>query len=452
MASRAKKVNMLQGSLWDKILIVALPFALTGMMQQFFNALDIAMLGQFVGKEAMAAVGSNSSVLATTLSLFIGISLGANVVIASFIGKKDTAGIHKGVHTAILVALLCGVGMTVVGEVITNQLLDFLSVPLAIRSMAEIYLRIYFLGLPVIFLYNFESAIFRSQGDTRTPLYCLIAGGVIKAFLNLFFILQLGMSAEGVAIGTIVANTISSGLLFYFLRRSHTEIRVRMHEFAIDKPLLAQILKIGLPAGLQNMVFSLSNLCIQSAINSLGPDVMAASAAAFNIEIFTYFIINAFGQVCTTFTSQNYGARLVSRCRRVFKLCLMMDGLVAVVSGALTIVFAAPLLSLFNTDAAVISIGYVRLFYIQAFCLVEVVLEIVSGAMRGYGNSLIPAVITLFGICGTRVTWVYTVFAGNPTFDCLMMVFPLSWIVTVVILTVAYVWFLRHLPKWETAT
>ena len=200
------------------------------------------------------------------------------------------------------------------------------------------------------------------------------------------------------------------------------------------------------------MVFSLSNLCIQSAINSLGPDVMAASAAAFNIEIFTYFIINAFGQVCTTFTSQNYGARLVSRCRRVFKLCLMMDGLVAVVSGALTIVFAAPLLSLFNTDAAVISIGYVRLFYIQAFCLVEVVLENVSGAMRGYGNSLIPAVITLFGICGTRVTWVYTVFAGNPTFDCLMMVFPLSWIVTVVILSVAYVWFLRHLPKWETAT
>lgn len=452
MASQAKKINMLQGSLWDKILIVALPFALTGMMQQFFNALDIAMLGRFVGKEAMAAVGSNSSVLATTLSLFIGISLGANVVIASFIGKKDTAGIHKGVHTAILVALLCGISMTVVGEVITNQLLDFLSVPLEIRGMAEIYLRIYFLGLPVIFLYNFESAIFRSQGDTRTPLYCLIAGGVIKAFLNLFFILQLGMSAEGVAIGTIVANTISSGLLFYFLRRSHTEIRVRMHEFAIDKPLLVQILKIGLPAGLQNMVFSLSNLCIQSAINSLGPDVMAASAAAFNIEIFTYFIINAFGQVCTTFTSQNYGARLVSRCRRVFKLCLMMDGLVAVVSGALTIVFAAPLLSLFNTDAAVISIGYVRLFYIQAFCLVEVVLENVSGAMRGYGNSLIPAVITLFGICGTRVTWVYTVFAGNPTFDCLMMVFPLSWIVTVVILSVAYVWFLRHLPKWETAT
>lgn len=451
MASQARKMNMLQGSLWDKILIVALPFALTGMMQQFFNALDIAMLGQFVGKEAMAAVGSNSSVLATTLSLFIGISLGANVVIASFIGKKDTASVHKSVHTAILVSLLCGISMTVVGEVITNQLLNFLSVPLEIRGMAEMYLRIYFLGLPVIFLYNFESAIFRSQGDTRTPLYCLIAGGIIKAFLNLFFILQLGMSAEGVAIGTIVANTISSGLLFYFLRRSKTEIRVRMHEFAIDKPLLVQILKIGLPAGLQNMVFSLSNLCIQSAINSLGPDVMAASAAAFNIEIFTYFIINAFGQVCTTFTSQNYGARLLSRCKRVFKLCLAMDSIVAVAGGVLTIVFADQLLRLFNSDAAVISIGYVRLFYIQAFCLVEVVLEIVSGAMRGYGNSLIPAVITLFGICGTRVTWVYTVFANHPTFDCLMTVFPLSWFVTSIVLSAAYIWFLRHLPTWETA-
>ena len=172
---------MLQGSLWDKILIVALPFALTGMMQQFFNALDIAMLGQFVGKEAMAAVGSNSSVLATTLSLFIGISLGANVIIASFIGKKDMASVHKSVHTAILVAVLCGVGMTLLGEAVTNTLLDFLAVPGEIRHMAEMYLRIYFLGLPVIFLYNFESAIFRSQGDTRTPLYCLITGGVIKA-------------------------------------------------------------------------------------------------------------------------------------------------------------------------------------------------------------------------------------------------------------------------------
>lgn len=451
MASQVKKMNMLQGSLWDKILIVALPFALTGMMQQFFNALDIAMLGQFVGKEAMAAVGSNSSVLATTLSLFIGISLGANVVIASFIGKKDIIDIHKGVHTAILVALLCGMGMTVIGEIVTNQLLNFLSVPLEIRSMAEMYLRIYFLGLPVIFLYNFESAIFRSQGDTRTPLYCLIAGGITKAFLNLFFILQLGMAAEGVAIGTIVANAISAGLLFYFLRRSQTDIRVRMQEFGIDRPLLMQILKIGLPAGLQNMVFSLSNLCIQSAINSLGPDVMAASAAAFNIEIFTYFIINAFGQVCTTFTSQNYGARLLSRCKRVFKLCMAMDSMAAIIGGVLTIVFASQLLRLFNTDATVISIGYIRLFYIQAFCLIEVVLEVVSGAMRGYGNSLIPAIITLFGICGTRVTWVYTIFSSNPTFDCLMMVFPLSWLVTVLVLVGAYIWFLRHLPTWEKA-
>lgn len=449
MASQATKMNMLQGSLWDKILIVALPFALTGMMQQFFNALDIAMLGQFVSKEAMAAVGSNSSVLATTLSLFIGISLGANVVIASFIGKKDMASVHKSVHTAILVAVLCGVGMTLLGEAVTNTLLDFLAVPGEIRHMAEMYLRIYFLGLPVIFLYNFESAIFRSQGDTRTPLYCLITGGVIKAILNLFFILQLGLSAEGVAIGTIVANMISSGLLFYFLRRSRTEIRIRMHEFAIDKALLVQILKVGLPAGLQNMVFCLSNLCIQSAINSLGPDVMAASAAAFNVEIFTYFIINAFGQVCTTFTSQNYGARLLSRCKRVFVLCLAIDSGVAIVGGVLTIVFAVPLLCLFNTDATVLFLGYTRLFYIQAFCLVEVVLEIVSGAMRGYGNSLIPAVITLFGICGTRVTWVYTVFTGNPTFECLMMVFPVSWIVTAVILVGAYGWFLRQLPRWE---
>lgn len=292
---------MLHGSLWDKILIVALPFALTGIMQQLFMAADIAMLGQLVGKEAMAAVGSNSSIIATTLSLFIGISLGANVVIAGFIGQRNEKGVHDAVHTAVLVALICGLVMTVIGELITRPLLVALAVPAELLDMAVMYLRIYLLGMPVILLYNFESSIFRSQGDTRTPLICLVISGLVKVVLNLAFILQLGMTVDGVATGTVIANLISSSLLFYFLRRSKSTIAVHMQDFRIDKKILKRMLQIGVPAGLQGMVFSLSNICIQSAINSLGADVMAASAAAFNIEIFAYFIINAFGQVCTTF-------------------------------------------------------------------------------------------------------------------------------------------------------
>ena len=262
---------MLEGSLWDKILIVALPFAFTGIMQQLFNAADIAMLGQFVGKEAMAAVGSNSPIIGMVLSLFIGISLGANVVIARFIGKKNIHGVHAAVHTAILVALGCGVAMAIAGELLVEPLLRLLSVPEEIFDLAVLYLRVFWLAMPFILLYNFESSIFRSQGDTRTPLYCLIASGITKFFLNLFFILVLDMSVEGVAIGTIVATALSSAMLFYFLCRSQTEIRVRLTEFHVDKRILLPMLRIGLPAGMQGMVFALSNLCIQSAINELGP-------------------------------------------------------------------------------------------------------------------------------------------------------------------------------------
>ena len=389
---------MLEGSLWDKILVVALPFAFTGIMQQLFNAADIAMLGQFVGKEAMAAVGSNSPIIGMVLSLFIGISLGANVIIARFIGKKNIHGVHAAVHTAILVALGCGVAMAVAGELLVEPLLRLLSVPEEIFDLAVLYLRVFWLAMPFILLYNFESSIFRSQGDTRTPLYCLIASGITKFFLNLFFIL-----------------------------------------------VLDPMLRIGLPAGMQGMVFALSNLCIQSAINELGPDVMAASAAAFNLEIFTFFLINAFGQVCTTFVSQNYGARNIKRCKQAMKWCLFQDLLLTACICALLILFGVPLLHIFSDDSTVVALGFIRLKYVAGLEIINTVIEVLSGAMRGYGSSLIPALITLFGICGTRVTWVYTVFAWEPDFATLMMVFPVSWAVTAAILCVAYAWFIKQL-------
>lgn len=440
-----KQVNMLSGSLWDKLLIVAIPFAMTGIMQQLFNAADTAMLGQFVGKEAMAAVGSNVPIIASVLSLFIGISLGANVVIARFIGANNPEGIRRAVHTAVVVAVVSGLIMALAGELATTPILTLLAVPDEIFPLASVYLRIYLLGMPVILLYNFEAAIFRSQGDTRTPLYCLIFSGVIKFFLNLFCILVLDLSVAAVAMGTIVANTISSALLFYFLYRSPSILRLRFSELRIDGPILREILRIGCPAGLQGMVFGLSNICIQSAINSLGANVMAASVAAFNLEIFTFFIINAFGQVCTTFVSQNYGAQNLHRCKQVMKWCLFQDVLIATICCALLVYFAVPLLHIFNTDSTVIALGYIRMKYVAGLEVMNAFIEVISGAMRGFGSSLIPAMITLVGICGVRVLYVYTIFAWSPDFETLMIAFPVSWFVTIPFLALAYHFFIKHL-------
>jgi putative MATE family efflux protein len=291
----SRHVDMLHGSLWDKILIVALPLALTGIMQQLFNAADIAMIGQFVGKDAMAAVGSNSSIISTMLSLFIGISLGVNVTIASFIGKHNEQGVHMAVHTSLLVALVCGVFMVILGELAVRSLLHLLNVPAHIFEMAVTYLRVFFLGMPAFFIYNFESSIFCSLGDTQTPLIGLVIAGVVKVILNLIFLLIFNLSVLGVGISTAIAPCISAAILFYRLCRTHSSIRIRFNEFRTHKAVLKRILRIGVPAGIQGMVFSLSNLVIQSAINGLGAVVMAASAAAFNIEIVSYFVINAFG-------------------------------------------------------------------------------------------------------------------------------------------------------------
>ncbi|MCH4166151.1 MAG: MATE family efflux transporter [Megasphaera sp.] len=444
MAS-SRNIDMLHGSLWDKILIVALPLALTGIMQQLFNAADIAMIGQFVGKEAMAAVGSNSSIITTLISLFIGISLGVNVVIAGFIGKHNETGVHMAVHTSLLIAFFCGIIMVCIGEAILRPILHFLQVPGEIFEMAVTYMRVFFLGMPAFFVYNFESSIFRSIGDTQTPLLGLVIAGIAKVLMNLFFLLVLHWSVLGVGIATAISPCISALLLFYLLCHSNAVIRIRFNEFRINTAVLKRILRIGVPAGIQGMVFALSNLVIQSAINSLGPIVMAASAAAFNIEIMAYFVINAFGQVSSTFISQNYGARNIDRCKQVTRICMIQDVIVSILIAIVILHFSTPLLGLFNGDAAVIAYGSIRLFYVLAPEFINTVLEILSGAMRGYGNSLLPAMVILLGICGTRVTYVYAFFPMDPTFDTLMKVFPISWTITAIVLIFAYHKFVKHL-------
>ncbi len=293
-----KKLNMTEGSLWDKILIFALPIAATGILQQLFNAADVAVVGQFVSKQAMAAVGANSSVVNIMVTLFVGVSLGANVVISRFTGRKDMDSVEKGVHTAILVALISGIFVTIFGELIARGLLELMSVPEDVMDMAVLYLRVYLIGMPVILLYNFESAIYQSQGDTKTPLFALVVSGLINVVLNLFFVIAVGMTVDGVAVATVISNVISSGLLFYFLCKGKLAIRIQKERFHIDRDLLGMMLRVGLPAGIQGMVFSISNVIIQAAVNSLGTDAVAGSSAAFNIEILGYFLVNSFSQAC----------------------------------------------------------------------------------------------------------------------------------------------------------
>lgn len=429
---------MLSGNLSGKILKFAIPLAATGILQQLFNAADIAVIGRYVGENAMAAVGSNSPLTALIINLFTGISIGANVVIARFIGMGRKKDVRRTVHTSLLVAVVSGVIFGAVCELLSRPILSLLSIPDSVFEMALLYFRIYIMGLPVILLYDFASAIFRSRGNTRTPLLCLTVSGVVNVILNLFFVLVLKMTVNGVALATVIANLISSALLVFFLVREKSEIKVHLRALRVDFKILKEMVKIGLPAGVQGMVFSFSNLIIQSSINKLGANVMAGSAAAFNIEIFAYYVINSFGQACTTFTGQNYGAGKPSRCRRVLILSLVMDMVATVAMSIGILIFGKQLLAIFNGDPAIIETGMIRLKYILTMEFVNVLIEVLSGFMRGFGYSFVPALICTFGICGVRIGWIYTVFPHHQTFPTLMTAYALSWAVTALAMIAAY--------------
>ena len=438
-------MDMINGSIADKILKFAIPLAATGILQQVFNAMDVMVVGRYASKNAMAAVGCNAPVIGLMINLFIGISLGANVTIARYIGQGRLKDVKKAVHTAIIISIMSGFFVAFLGILVSRPLLTLMGVPEEVFPMAILYLRIYLMGMPVILLYNFEAAIFRSCGDTKTPLFCLIIAGSLNVMLNLFFVRVLHMDADGVAIATVASNLVSAGIMFVILLRTKKVVRFDFKSFRIDQHIFRVMVRIGVPAGVQAMVFSFSNIIIQSAINSLGADVMAASSAAFNIEIFTYFIINAFGQACTTFTGQNYGAKKLDRCRKVARYSYMMDLAATLVISALIIVFAEKLVFLFNEDPAVISYGALRVRYITFFSFINMSIEIASGILRGYGNSLAPAIIAFGGICGTRIAWVYTAFPANPTFQTLLTCYPISWVVTAAVLLVYYIYFIKKM-------
>ncbi len=445
--SRGKDLDLLHGSIADKVLMYALPLAATGILQQLFNAADVAVIGRFVGKHAMAAVGSNTPVVGLLVNAFVGISIGANVVLSNSTGRGDAEEVSQAAHTSITFSFLAGLVIMLLGEIAARPLLTAMGVPEEVMPMSLLYLRVYLAGCPVIFLYHFESAIFRSQGDTRTPLICLTISGVLNVILNIFFVVVLHMTVEGVALATVISNLVSSSLLLYFLLRHSGLIHVELRRLGIDRRILGRIIQIGLPAGLQSAVFSLSNIVIQSAINGLGADVMAASSAAFNVEIFVNFVVNAFGQACTTYVGQNYGAGQMDRCRRSTRICLVMNICFTAVMSFLVVTFGKSILGLFNSDPMVAEIGMVRIRAIATGQIICACMEIISGAMRGYGRSMIPAVITLVGVVGTRMIWVYTVFRPKPDFGTLVAVYPISWTITTIILIAAYYLMMRRLMQ-----
>lgn len=439
---RSLAIDMLNGSMWDKILLYALPVAATGILGQLFNASDVAIVGNFASTDrvaAVAAVGANGPVIGLVLNLFIGIALGANVVIANAIGRGDRETVSRAVHTSVVASVLGGFIVMLIGQLLARPVLMMLNVPDDVFPLAMTYMRIYLLGLPVIFLYNFESAIFRSAGDTKTPLIALAVSGILNVILNIFFVTVLDMTVDGVAIATVIANLVSSIILGRKLLKSKLSVHIELNELRIDWKILWRILKIGLPAGIQSAVFSLSNIIISSAINSLGKVTMAASSAAFNVEIMAYYILNSFGQACTTFVGQNYGAAQIDRCRKTLKLCIIEGIIITGTTMLIMLLTGKYLIGLFNNDLEVIEIGFTRLKIVYTSYIFSLLYEVMSSYMRGYGISLVPAILTMLGVCGIRIAWIYTVFPMSRTFATIMTVYPVSLAATAVLIFIALI-------------
>lgn len=437
METSRRKIDMLTGTLWDKIFMFALPLAATGILQQLFNAADVAVVGRFAGAAAMAAVGSNSSIVGLIVNLFVGMALGTNVVIARAVGMRDRSTIEKAVHSSVLFAVVGGACAAVLGEIFAAPILTLINVPEEVMPMAALYLRIYLAGLPIILLYNYESAIFRAVGDTKTPLVVLAVSGVINVVLNLFFVVVLKMTVDGVALATLISNLISASLLFRKLTRSELDVKLTVKKLRIDKRVFVHIMKIGVPAGVQSAVFSFANIIIQSAINSLGTVIMAASSAAFNIEVFAYQVMNSFSQACTTFVGQNNGAGNLARCKKTLGLCLVEGAVCLGICVLIILTFGKQILSVFNTDAAVIENGYTRLVIMFSTYIFSMLYENTGGYLRGFGISLAPAVLTVLGVCGVRIFWVYAIFPSNPTFNTIMTAYPISLAFTAFLMLIA---------------
>ena len=429
---RGYRIDMVNGPLAGKILFFALPLMASSLLQLLFNAADIVVVGRFVGKEALAAVGSNGSLVNLLVNLFMGFSVGANVVVAQDLGGGREEDVRKSVHTAITLSLLSGLALTLIGATLARQLLELISSPEDVIDLATVYLRIYFFGMPANMLYNFGAAILRSQGDTQRPLYYLTIAGVVNVLLNLFFVVVLQISVAGVALATIISQYISAGLVLLCMLHEPGALHLDLRSLGIDKDVVRRICRVGLPAGFQGIVFSLSNVVIQSSINSFNSTVIVAgSSASANIEGFVYASMNAFYQTALTFTSQNYGAGQCKRVDRTLFLCQAYVVITGLVLGNLAVFFGPTLAGIYAPgQQAVIAQAVLRLKYVCSLYCICGIMDTMVGILRGLGYSVVPMVVSMIGACGTRLLWVATIFRANPTPALLYLSYPVSWTIT----------------------
>ena len=424
----SRGIDILHGDLRRDVFRFAMPVAATGILEQLSNLIDTMMVGRLsgaMGTLGMAAVGANTPISSFVIGLFVGISLGANVTIATAIGQGDQNRVSKAVHTSILMAL-AGFAIALLGEVVAEPLLVLLRVPAETLPEAILFLRVYLLAMPAILLYNFEAAIFRSIGITKLPLQALCLAAGTNVVFGYLFIGVFDWFVVGSALATVLCYVTSALVLLVRLLRIDAPIRVTPSRLRWDGPSAASIIHIGLPAGIQSAVFSLANIVIQSAINSLGTTVMAASSASLSIEAVVYNLLNSFSQACTTFVGQNNGARQLDRCRSVLKVSFAEASVAAAVVILSSLAFGRQEIALFNSDPKVVEIGYVRVSIVISSYFFSMACEVISGYLRGFGISVVPAIITTIVICGIRFFWVLVVFPANPTFHTIMVVYPIS--------------------------
>lgn len=447
MKNNKYEIDMCNGTIMDKLISFALPLMISGMLQLMFNAVDIIVVGRFTGSQALAAVGSTTALICTFTNLFIGVSLGANVLAARFYASGKTKEMSETVHTAILLALISGIAMSIIGILCARESLVLIATPDDIIGQAALYLRIYFLGMPFFMLYNYGAAILRAVGDTKRPLMYLIAAGTANAVLDLILVIIFKMGVAGVAIGTITSQFISCILVIRCLCKTDAIYKLYISKLRIKKYYLIQILKVGLPAGIQSTVINFSNVLLQSSVNSFGEIAMAGYTAANNILGFLYVSVNSVTQACMSFTSQNYGVRKFKRMDKVFVDCAILSIIVSVVIGGGSYLLGHQILGIYTKQEDVIQCGMEILSISTIPYFLCGLMDMIPGSMRGVGYSAVPMLLSIIGTVGTRLVWIYGVFPEHRSLYVLFMSYPVSWGLTIVMQAICLVFVRRKIRK-----
>ncbi|RHB48077.1 MATE family efflux transporter [Enterocloster aldenensis] len=448
---KSYEIDMCNGPLLSKILLFSVPLMMSGILQLLFNAADIIVVGRFAGSSALAAVGSTSSLINLLINVFVGLSVGVNVLVAKYYGGQREKDMSETVHTAVLTSLLSGLFLVILGGIAARPLLHLMGTPDDVLDQAVLYMRIYFLGMPVLMVYNFGAAILRAIGDTRRPLYFLFMAGVVNVALNLFFVIGLGMGVDGVGWATVISEHVSALLVLKSLMEAPGALRLNLKELRIHPKKLKRIVKIGLPAGMQGAIFSISNVLIQSSVNSFGSIAMAGNTASANIEGFVYTAMNAVYQTNLSFTSQNLGGRKYSRINRIMYICLAVVTVVGITLGITAVLAGDLLLGIYSSDAQVLRYGMLRLEIICGTYFLCGIMDCMVGSLRGLGYSVIPMFVSLTGACGFRVLWVFTVFAAYRSLDVLYLSYPVSWAITAIAHMITFRKIRRKIPRQDAA-